>query len=608
VTARLKVTPVALLLGGLVLVALAVALSLLPAALTPNALQQTTNEAEVMFSVDRQLLLLPGQCTRVRWDVSGIEAVYVNDQGEIGSGDNAFCPSTTPSAAVLRVDFTDGRTEVFSLPVFFLLGGPHQWIFLLAGGFCLLGSLLLISRAATIVTGGLMTVGVLIGGFMWLSPAAPSPFWLLWLHILIFGLALLLAGLRPGADATVRLQRFGLIWLVLLPAALFVSVTHAFSTSDVASLQQLSVRLIPLFYGLPLLGAMVVLSLPARMLRPLLMNGVLVSGGVLIALALVEVSTRIIASNAGTAPPITEIQVPIFGQNRITMRPNLTWEDQFYATDYTDEVSSVTYNTNDSGFRDADFVLDRTPGVNRVAMIGDSFAMGIGVDAWETAATVIETELTNNHDCPTEVYNYGVPGHNVLTYPGVYQGEVQPYNPDVVLIWYFLNDIGLSSGEFLEDTFDEQQQDYFPMLRGRLRFVDAAANWLYQYAEAELGIQRFQAAYQNPDLWQDVTASLTSIADIAAETDTTPAIFVHPILYRLDENRYPYSEIHAQMIDFAGRQGYATADLFNALAGNNHRDLWIHPADSHPNAVAHRLAGKYAAAQLAPLLGCGPSS
>jgi len=90
---------------------------------------------------------------------------------------------------------------------------------------------------------------------------------------------------------------------------------------------------------------------------------------------------------------------------------------------------------NALGFRGPDFALAKPEGAVRVAVIGDSFVFGAGIDGGDTLAVKLDAELRRRFpDARVEVLNLGVPGNNLGSHVDLYEAATAQLDPDVVVL------------------------------------------------------------------------------------------------------------------------------------------------------------------------------
>ncbi len=127
-----KARSITLLLSGIALIFVILGLQLITA--PPAMIDETLGEAptaHVSFSADRKLLIAPGSCVTVRWTVTQIKAVYINDAPTVGSSAQVVCvdPAAPPT---LRVRLLDGSQAEFHLALDFLINLPSTWLLVVA--------------------------------------------------------------------------------------------------------------------------------------------------------------------------------------------------------------------------------------------------------------------------------------------------------------------------------------------------------------------------------------------------------------------------------------------------------------------------------------------
>lgn len=94
------------------------------------------------------------------------------------------------------------------------------------------------------------------------------------------------------------------------------------------------------------------------------------------------------------------------------------------------------WHTNSHGYPAREFTTEKRPGIERIAILGDSFAVGM-VPQQLNFPHLIE-ELSPN----TEVYNFGIIGIGPREYDQILNLETLRYKPDVVIVSFFAgNDV-----------------------------------------------------------------------------------------------------------------------------------------------------------------------
>ena len=74
--------------------------------------------ATVHLSADRALIVLPGECALLKWDVEGIQSIYLNGKGKIGRGEQSYCPTGLSISPQFKITAADGSYQTFTLGVF----------------------------------------------------------------------------------------------------------------------------------------------------------------------------------------------------------------------------------------------------------------------------------------------------------------------------------------------------------------------------------------------------------------------------------------------------------------------------------------------------------
>lgn len=105
---------------------------------------------------------------------------------------------------------------------------------------------------------------------------------------------------------------------------------------------------------------------------------------------------------------------------------------------------------NNEGFRDRDFREAKTPGVLRLAVLGDSFAEG-----WMAAREAAFPRVAERLLGPSfEVYNFSCANRSPVRYLALYDRIVRKYRPDAVALCLYRNDLAEDEALRPYVTFD----------------------------------------------------------------------------------------------------------------------------------------------------------
>ncbi len=122
--------------------------------------------------------------------------------------------------------------------------------------------------------------------------------------------------------------------------------------------------------------------------------------------------------------------------------------------------------TNSCGMRERELPLQKPLGTYRIAMIGDSFTFGWGVDEVDAFPRQLESFLNKiiernksasivNKINSVEVLNFGVPGYSPFQEVASFEEKALAYDPDAVVLFFIENDFGMPF--FIRDV--EQPQN-----------------------------------------------------------------------------------------------------------------------------------------------------
>lgn len=97
--------------------------------------------------------------------------------------------------------------------------------------------------------------------------------------------------------------------------------------------------------------------------------------------------------------------------------------------------------TNSLGFREREFHLQKTPGITRICVLGDSMTVGMEVQPDQTFSRLLENRLNKQCSSKYEVLNCGMSGYGTGQEYLLFRQRVEQLKPDLVVLAYNLGDI-----------------------------------------------------------------------------------------------------------------------------------------------------------------------
>lgn len=254
---------------------------------------------------------------------------------------------------------------------------------------------------------------------------------------------------------------------------------------------------------------------------------------------------------------------------------NYHWYKNFYWGHY-----------NSVGFRDDEPKPD-APGLTRVAVLGDSFAMGHGINNIdETFPQLLEKKLGADYDV------------DVIAQSGwdtdieLYQLDQYPIEPDIVVLSYYLNDIDhlLQAPELNPDsrfTFPENPVLSWVVINF---FVP---NYIYynllQFTSplrTSNHLNDLISAHTNDEYWSQQAELLSEIVGWTERHDMKLVVLLWPHITAIDESQPATSRVK----EFFEERAVPVVDMSDYLRGVDPAGLIVNRFDSHPGIQAQHLA------------------
>lgn len=251
-------------------------------------------------------------------------------------------------------------------------------------------------------------------------------------------------------------------------------------------------------------------------------------------------------------------------------------------------------NPNSLGYRDDEPSPDAE---TRIAVVGDSFAMGHGINDRDAVfAHRLETML--NADGGGQGGQYEV---NLIARSGMdtdvemYTLDQYPYRPDIVVLSYYLNDIDwlLAAPEQNPDNL----RFAFPQNRLVAGFVRdfflpnfVYYNLLQFTSTARTGNHTLDLvnAHMDDALWARQAQLLFEITLWCRDHDARLIVLLWPHITQIEDSQPAVQRVAA----FFAEQGVQVVNMTNILRGQDSRAMIVNRFDTHPSAAAHELAAQ----------------
>jgi len=246
-------------------------------------------------------------------------------------------------------------------------------------------------------------------------------------------------------------------------------------------------------------------------------------------------------------------------------------------------LMGVEIALNSIGLRNAEVPARKSAGTVRILVLGDSIAMGWGVEEKDCFARRLEGRL-NRRAAETggpayEVVNAGVGNTNTVQEWAYFKNAGHRLDPDMLLLAFFINDaepVPRMSRSFLLN------HSHFAVLAwSKLNRVRALLFPGQGYRE----YYRSLYADSNPG-WPRCRKALLELSAFCAQNRKKLLVILLPELHDLREP-YPFQDAQRRVEEVLRSSSVEVLDLFPHFKGLEGRSLWVSSDDAHPNAIAH---------------------
>jgi len=257
------------------------------------------------------------------------------------------------------------------------------------------------------------------------------------------------------------------------------------------------------------------------------------------------------------------------------------------------EVGSIHVRTNSLGMRD-DEPRPLTDHLTRIAIVGDSYTFGYGVEVEDTFCDRLEAMLNADPDLTKggrtfDVLNFGVGGYSTRDEAIVLAERALPMHPALVIVAYVLNDPEIEAIQPLHTFFAGTKWWQHSEV---LRYL---AQRRHKEKVLRLGGGSYtRSLYGEPKKWQSVLDGFDSMVASARAAGVPIGLVVFPDgSHCTSWKDYGLEDLHARVIAAANAAGFTfTRDLLDVFTPYDPLSVRVAPVDEHPNALGHELTAK----------------
>ena len=237
----------------------------------------------------------------------------------------------------------------------------------------------------------------------------------------------------------------------------------------------------------------------------------------------------------------------------------------------------VPFETNSRGLRDKEYRIRKPENTFRVAVVGDSFTMPVGVRTEEAYHSLLENRLNREQrDCSYEFINFAVGAYCLKQYWAVIRDKADPYDPDLILLGFFpANDYAVPPKRLFNRPFKprEVRSAFFKSfaLFGVKRF--------HLYLKGKKERDTWLGGGHSESRLEYVEEVFSKIGEYSRR-NRVPVLVVQLAL-----SPAPQDPVRA----IVESEGMHFADVSFLFEGKRMRDYILLPINSHPNAEANKL-------------------
>jgi len=259
----------------------------------------------------------------------------------------------------------------------------------------------------------------------------------------------------------------------------------------------------------------------------------------------------------------------------------------------------ITYLKNSHGFRDREHALVKEAGVLRIAFQGDSYTLGAMVEEKDRFSDRCGALLSARFPGRRfEVLNFGQSGANVANDLACIKKNILPYDPDIIVLGFVLNDFDFPQMEI--QLFNESQREiaaykWFGGLELYSKLALFIDNVLINlYSDVNHVHKNFLNNIWNREknrFYDRLRHHFYNLVDIIAKRKGIVVFF--PYFVSANEKDLTFYKKAKHIVSTSCRvHGCQFLEVLPLLRHKPFRHWWAAPDDHHPNAEAHDIVAR----------------
>ncbi len=260
---------------------------------------------------------------------------------------------------------------------------------------------------------------------------------------------------------------------------------------------------------------------------------------------------------------------------------------------------------NDAGFRERQ-IAPVEAGVFRIAVVGDSYTFGQGVEEADRFSNLVEDSL-NRERRGFEVLNFGRAGAETIDEIKIVETAIDVARPHFILLQWLVNDV---EGEDKEgrpepwpllpagpDRWLHRRSALYYLLSSGWGALQEKAGWVGTYADY------MRARFGDPagPDWREAEGALADLVRVCRRSGLPVGFVLFPSIESIRSDASGLEFLHDRVLDYCRRESLDCLDLRAALRlGLPVGSLVVNRYDSHPGAKAHRIAASAIEAYFGP--------